>query len=267
MANTGYLLDNREKTAGIRFTALGELFDATTFRILTERGIAPGWRCWEVGAGGATVPRWLSEQVGPTGHVLATDLDPTWATSAASATVDIHRHDLAKDAYPAEPFDLIHARLVLVHVRERQTVLEKLVACLKPGGWLVIEDADPALQSLACPDACGPDQELANRIRHGFRSLLAARGVDLAYGRTLPRVLRAANLTDVAATVHFPLSHPAAARLEAATVAMISEGLITGNLATAEEIALHLDNLSAGRLDVATAPMISCWGRRHRMEI
>jgi len=261
MANTGYLLDNREKAAGIRFTALGELFDATTFRILTDRGVTAGWHCWEVGAGGATVPRWLAEQVGPTGHVLATDLDPAWATSAAATNVQI-----ARDDYPTDTFDLIHTRLVLVHVRERQAVLEKLVACLRPNGWLVIEDADPALQSLACPDACGPDQDLANRIRHGFRSLLAARGVDLAYARTLPRILRAANLTDVAATVHFPLSHPAGARLEAATVAMIREGLIAGNLATAEDITRHLDNLAAGRLDVATAPMISCWGRRDRME-
>jgi hypothetical protein len=50
--------------------------------------------------------------------------------------------------------------------------------------------------------------------------------------------------------------------LEAATVAMIRDGLIAGGLATAGELARHLDNLAAGTVEVATAPMISCWGRR-----
>src|SRR6185312_9531045 len=48
----GYLLDNRQAEAGDRFTAISALFDDWTFRQVERLGIAPGWRCWEVGAGG-----------------------------------------------------------------------------------------------------------------------------------------------------------------------------------------------------------------------
>jgi len=86
---------------------------------------------------------------------------------------------------------------VLVHVPLRAQALLNLVRVLCPGGWLLVEDADPRLQPLACPDEYGPDQQLANALRHGFRQLLSERGADLGYGRTLPRQLRAAGLTDV----------------------------------------------------------------------
>ncbi|MEV3923225.1 hypothetical protein [Actinomadura coerulea] len=37
----------------------------------------------------------------------------------------------------------------------------------------LVEDADPGLQPLACPDERGPDERLANAVRRGFRALLA----------------------------------------------------------------------------------------------
>lgn len=74
----GYLLDNAREEAGTRFTALSAIFDPPTFRRLDDLGIAPGWRCWEVGAGGPSVPRWLAGRVGGDGRLLATDIDVSW---------------------------------------------------------------------------------------------------------------------------------------------------------------------------------------------
>ncbi|MCW2656719.1 MAG: SAM-dependent methyltransferase, partial [Jatrophihabitans sp.] len=56
MTDEGYLLDNRVAAAGDRFTALAQLFDPVTLRHVDALGITSGWRCWEVGAGGASVP-------------------------------------------------------------------------------------------------------------------------------------------------------------------------------------------------------------------
>jgi hypothetical protein len=78
MSSEEYLLDNARREAGARFGALAELFDTVTFRHIAALGIEPGWRCWEVGAGGPSVPAWLSDRVGRGGEVLATDLDPRW---------------------------------------------------------------------------------------------------------------------------------------------------------------------------------------------
>jgi precorrin-6B methylase 2 len=49
-------------------------------RHIEALGIKRGWRCWEVGAGGPSVPGWLAEQVAPEGYVLASDIDVSWMT-------------------------------------------------------------------------------------------------------------------------------------------------------------------------------------------
>ncbi len=258
----GYLLTNDAPEAMDRFEAFAALFDPSTFRHLDGLGLAPGWRCWEVGAGGTSVVHHLAERVGPTGQVLATDLNVAWASSVTSPNVEVRVHDVALDPPPIGPFDLVHARLVLVHVPERDTALNNMVAALRPGGVLLVEDADPALQPLSCLEETGPEQVLANRLRRGFRTLLAERGVDLAYGRSLPRRLRQAGLVDVMADAAFPVAHPACNYLEVATINLIRDQLLDAGMATPEEIERHLASVRAGRLDLAQPPMISCWGRR-----
>ncbi len=258
----GYLLDNRAPAAGRRFAAMSALFDPATFRRIGALGIAAGWRVWEVGAGGDNVPRWLGAQVGSTGRVLATDLDTAWMDAAASAPIEVRRHDVAADPAPAEQFDLVHARLVLVHVVDRDAALRAMVATLAPGGWLLIEDADPALQPLAHLDAITPEHALANHIRTGFRALLADRGADLGFGRTLPRRLRAAGLVDVRAEAQFPVAMPELATLELATIEILRSALVAKGHATDEQVDRHVANVAAGRVEVVTAPMIAAWGRR-----
>lgn len=258
----GYLLDNQRSEAGERFEAFATLFDPTTFRHLEGLGVGPGWRCWEVGAGGTSVVSWLAKKVGPTGKVVATDIDTSRLTPAARPPVEVRVHDVGAEQPPGEGFDLVHARLTLVHVPDRERALHSMVRALRPGGRLLVEDADPALQPLVCPDEHGPEQQLANRIRHGFRKLLADRGADLSYGRTLPRLLREAGLRRVEADAHFPLTSAACAALESATVRQIRDDLVTAGLATDEDIDRHLANIASGIMDLATAPMISAWGRK-----
>lgn len=256
-----YLLDNSQQEAGTRFDALGALFDDSTFRHIERLGIDKGWRCWEVGAGGPTVPTWLADRVGPEGMVIATDIDVSWMAATTHRDYEVRRHDVGTEPPPGDGFDLVHARLVLVHVPARAAAIHAMVGCLRPGGWLLLEDADPALQPLICPDEHGPAERLANHLRRGFRQLLAQRGADLSFGRTLPRALRDAGLAEVAADAYFPITSPACAVLEQATVEQVRDRLVEGGLATAAEIEEHLRNVAAGALDLATSPMISAWGR------
>jgi SAM-dependent methyltransferase len=266
MGDDRYLLPNAEEAAAERFAAFVELFDPSTFAHMDRLGLAPGWRCWEVGAGGDSVVRWLARRVGLEGYVLATDIDVTRTMAAAdgpdSPQVEVRAHDVAHDPSPGPPFDLVHARLVLVHVPEREKALAAMAGAVRPGGWLFVEDADPALQPLSSLEVRGPEQELANRLRSGFRELMASRGADLAYGRTLPRLLREAGLVDVRADAAFPVAHPACARLETATVHLIAGQLLEHGIATTEEIERHLTNVASGRLDLTQPPMIAAWGRR-----
>lgn len=256
----GYLLENTRARAGRRLDLLGQLFDPWTFSHLDAVGVTPGWRCWEVGAGGASVPAWLAERVSPTGHVLATDLETSWLPD--STAYEVRVHDVGLDPAPAvRSFDLVHARLVLVHVPDRDQALCTMVDALRPGGWLVVEDADPALQPLACLDEHGPAEVLANRLRRGFRQLLAGRGAELGYGRTLPRLLRGQGLVDVTAEAFFPVTSPLSAELEAVTVAQLRPELVAAGLATDPEVDDYLAAIAAGQLDLTTAPLVTAWGR------
>jgi SAM-dependent methyltransferase len=264
MSDTDYLLQNRKAEAAQRFAALSALFDPGTLRQFDACGMAPGWRCWEVGAGGPALVRTIAERVGDSGYVLATDIDVSWTWEAASGNVEVCSHDVARDAPPGDSFDLVHARLVLVHLPERERALRNMISTLKPGGWLVIEDADPALQPLSCIDAYGPEQELANRIRAGFRTLLSTRGVDLSFGRKLLRMFREAGMVDVAAEAWFPIVLPECTSLEIATIAMIREDLLSNGIATEDEIERHLGNVRAGVLDLSQPPMISVRGHKRR---
>jgi SAM-dependent methyltransferase len=259
MTHEDYLLDNQEAEAGKRFDALSALFNASTFRHMESVGLAPGWRVWEVGAGGPSVPSWVAART--SGYVLATDIDTSWLEDE-EAPYAVKRHDIGTDPAPDELFDLVHARLVLVHVPRRAEALSTMIRAVRPGGWLLLEEADPGLQPLVCPDESGDEQRLANKLKLGFRSLMSDRGVDLSFGRTLPRLLRSAGMTDVRSDAYFPMGGPVCNELERATVEQIRERLLAAGLATEDEIEQHLSNVASGQLDLATSPMVSAWARK-----
>lgn len=144
-ATTSYPLDNAHGKSDTRMDLLSRLFDPPTQRVLEGVGVGAGWNCLEVGGGGGSVARWLAARVGASGHVLCTDINTRIIGNQHGApNLEVKVHDIANDPLPAARFDLVHARLVLIHVIERERALERMVQALKPGGWLVIEDFDGA---------------------------------------------------------------------------------------------------------------------------
>jgi SAM-dependent methyltransferase len=260
----------RQRISRAHYASLGDLFNPSTFRHIDALGIRPGWRCWEVGAGGATVPAWLARRVAPGGYVLATDIDvaalqeaidDAALQEAAEPGFELLRHDVAAERAPAAGFDLVHARLVVMHLADRGAALAAMTGALRPGGWLLLEDADLSLQPLACPDETGPAEQLANKIR---RASVGLRGDNLAFGRTLPRLLRGAGLTEVGADAYLPIAGPDSARLEQTMIERQRDRLLAAGLLTAAEIDRHLADVAAGRLDLTTFTVVSAWGRKER---
>jgi SAM-dependent methyltransferase len=260
MTNGEYLLDNRAAAARRRFDALSALFDDVTFRHIQALGIQRGWRCWEVGAGGPSVPNWLADQVGPEGEVLATDINTSWIDDVAPH-VEVRRHDITRDDLPPGMFDLIHARLVLSWIPQRDKALRRIAGALRPGGWLLIEDFDPALQAAASIDAHLPDHDNANKLVAAFVALLARHGADPSYGRKLPRLLTEQGLAGVAADAYMPVSLPAAGALHLANLDQLHDTLLTQGLATAEEMDRYRAAVDRGT-GFASPPLISAWGRK-----
>jgi SAM-dependent methyltransferase len=259
VTNHHYLLDNASTAAGARFRALAAVFDGWTFHHVEALGLRPGAACWEVGAGGSSVPTWLAAHVGDDGDVLATDIDVSWMPD--DRTYRVLLHDVAGDEPPGSCFDLVHARLVLTHVPGRDEALRRVAAALRPGGWLLVEDFDVALQPYACLDGARVEHERANEIRAAFEGLLEQRGVDLAFGRTLPERLRTLGLVDVGADAYFPIAAPAARALEQANVTQLRSALTATGVADTD-LESHLEALAAGTIDVAMPPLVSAWARK-----
>ena len=122
-ARNGYAFPTGADAAE-QFDALQTVLDPLTTARLTELGIAPGARCWEAGAGGGSIARWLADRVGPAGLVVATDRDTSQLRPSGNLHVD--RHDLREHSVPdGGPFDLVHARLVLLHLPQRREILRR----------------------------------------------------------------------------------------------------------------------------------------------
>jgi hypothetical protein len=137
-----------------------------------------------------------------------------------------------------------------------------MVAALRPGGWLLIEDYDVGLQPLLCPDEVGADQRLANRVKAEFRQLLLDRGADIGLGRRLPRMFRDAGLVQVGADAYFPLALPGVGVLESANVRQVRDGLVARGSLSEADVDRYLELVGSSALDLATAPLVSAWGRR-----
>jgi ubiquinone/menaquinone biosynthesis C-methylase UbiE len=180
-ATSAYLLDNARKETSKRFDALSVLYDRDTIRHLENRGVSEGWSCLEVGGGGGSIAAWLAKRVGSAGSVLVTDVDPRYLEFLRAQNVEVRRHNIATDPLPERAFDLIHVRLVLMHVPEREQALARLVAALKPGGWLVDEEYDSA--SLL-PDPIANPNEVFLETQRGLMRLFDDRGVGRRWGRS-----------------------------------------------------------------------------------
>ena len=234
---SNYIFDNAAPQASQRFTSLETLYDPWTIRHLEAIGIGPGWQCWEVGGGGGSIAAWLSQRCGPTGHVLVTDIDPRFLAVLAAldqSTLEVQRHDIGTDPLPVQTFDLIHARLVLIHVLSREQALERMVAALKPGGWLVVEEFDPTLIDRSYPTTDATAAALYQKMLAVLGRLMAARGADRTWGRSLYRRLRAHGLVNLGMegyVVVWEGSSPGA-RLDGANFEQIREEAVNAGFIT-----------------------------------
>lgn len=192
-----YVFDHSWEGERGRLAALEELFDPGTIRHLAALGVGPGWRCLEVGAGAGSVARWLCRRVGEGGRVVATDVKTGFLDDLAGefTCAEVLCHDVVADDLEEDAFDLIHARLLLEHLPDRDLALKRLVRALAPGGVVMLEDFDWG--SLAARP--GPGAKVFEKVCSALRELMEANGYTPWFGRHLPAVLAEAGLERVGA--------------------------------------------------------------------
>jgi SAM-dependent methyltransferase len=262
-----YIFDNAiESSSAQRLGSLETLYDEQTIRHIERTGVQAGWHCLEVGGGSGSIASWLAARVGDQGSVLVTDIDPRFLTLPAKGNVEFRRHDIGLDALPAERFDLIHARLVLIHVADPWGAIERLAGALKPGGWLLIEDFDPSLVRRDLPCADDADAALISKVFGAMRALMFDRGLNVDFARSLYPRLVALGLCDVGMEGHMAVRAGGSpgAQLDRANLAQIRDEAIARELLTSEEVERMTTSLESKRLAVLSPVMFSAWGRKPR---
>ncbi|SDP63569.1 class I SAM-dependent methyltransferase [Lentzea jiangxiensis] len=251
-----YLFGDSGESLDPKFDALSSLLDAGTFARVEQLGVADGWRCLEVGGGGGSVANWLADVVAPSGHVTVTDIDVTRLEERDNVTV--LEHDVVSNILPGNAFDLVHARLVLFHLPQRDAVLRKLRDSLRPGGWLVLDEFDclPLEVLSAAPD----DAKLIIRVKNALLTLLQHAGAELAWGARIERALLDAGLNDVSGSreVREWRGGSAGCRLLAATARLVRARLPL----TDDEFDRYLELMASPETVVSSYAMCSAQGRR-----
>jgi SAM-dependent methyltransferase len=256
-----YLLTNAEFETADRFAGLEAVFDPVTRGHLTRLGLAPGARCLEVGAGNGSIARWMADQVGSAGKVLAVDLDPRWCRTDGRTQLEVRALDLVAEPVPPGPWDVIHERLVLQHIPERMDVLARLVAALAPGGLLLVEDFDTG--EVRTLDRAGPHHELIVSVARAFNRLLAARGGVSDFAANALRALQEQGLEGTGASGYVAIDHGGTgwAMVQAANARQLRDGLVGEGIAS-DDIDRFLEVLADPDTVVGSSVMISAWGRR-----
>jgi SAM-dependent methyltransferase len=242
MTASGYTYDQGWHDERARLAGIEALWDPGTRALLSSCGAVPGAKVLEAGAGGGSVVEWLAEQVGTTGGVLAVDLDVRFVEPLRSATVEVLQADLVTDELPEATFDLIHTRMVLEHLAERDLVLDKLVRALRPGGTIVVEDYDWA--AFGFESAEGSEE----RVSDGILAFMTAAGFDGAYGRRVVGALADRGLEQVRGegrSLVIDEAHPGFAFF-ALSFEQLAPSAVEAGYMTAEDAAVVGERLKAG---------------------
>ena len=176
----------------------------TTLALLGRAGVGAGLRCLDVGCGAGEVTFDLASLVGPTGHVVGVDLDPTKvelgrgdAQQARVTNVEFRVADIS-DGLGEGEYDVVYARFLLTHVRDPEAALAAMVRALKPGGRLVVEDIDYR-GSFAHPESAAFE-----RYEEIYELSAQANGGDPFIGARLPELASGAGCVRVEPTIAQP---------------------------------------------------------------
>lgn len=264
MSEQRYLHSNvKDEVELNRLRMVEEIYDPNTTRHLETIGASEGWNCLEVGAGAGSVAQWLARRVGPKGKVVATDIDTRFLSQIDVPNLEIRRHDIIKDDLETGQYDLVHCRLLLMHLTEPEKALKRMANAVRPGGWLLIEEQDYG--SMLSSDITNPSATIFTSLYRAGSDFLQKRGiVDPYFGRRVRSLVEELGFSNVEQDGWTRVNRGGepAARLNAMTMRAGAKPMIAAGLLTQEQ---H-DSVQLQLLDPAFyypgPTMFAAWGRR-----
>lgn len=188
-----------------RLRVQARAWEPATRRVLEQASLKEGMTCLDVGCGPGEVMRLMGEAVGPAGRVTGLDTNGALGremlgvlqATAPGRFAFVEGDVEAQPAVPGAPFDLVFARLTLIHLKDPVAALRTMGAWTKPGGVVVAQDYDLSGVKAYPPIEA---EDAAMRISN---AVFARARRDVAIGCKLPLLFAEAGLgtpdgTDVA---------------------------------------------------------------------
>jgi len=246
-----------------RLRLLEERYDRETFRRLALVGPLAGASCLEVGAGAGSVARRLSRAVGPAGRVVATDINLRFLDGTSASNLELWEHDILTDPLPQNAFDLVHCRALFCHLPEPEQVLTRMVGALRPGGRLLVEEADYVSCAAATRDH--PHAGAFERTVAAVMAHCSAQGLfDPYLGRRLAAFVADTGLTERGSEgiVFVRSGGSGPAELFARSVELHGPELIETGRVSAADFAAMVAALGDTKFSFVDALSFAAWGRR-----
>jgi SAM-dependent methyltransferase len=246
-----------------RLKLIEQIYDPPTIRRVSNLGLSAGWRCLEVGAGAGSVARWLADRVGPTGKVVAADIDTRFLQNTRLSNLEVREYDIRTQEAERGTYDLVHCRNFLMHFRNAEEIARRMVAALRPGGWLLAEEPD-FIGMVAVTRDHADAESFDSFVQRAINFQRSKADYDSGFGRSLPLLVYRLGLVECGneATTSIVRGGEPHARLyvegrKRFRTAYIAEGVVTEEEYERFERTLgdptfaYLENLS-----------VAAWGRR-----
>jgi SAM-dependent methyltransferase len=250
-----------------RLRLLSRVMQPTTLELFARVGVEAGTTCLDVGCGGGDVTLDLARLVGPEGKVVGMDID---GVKLDLARREAETQQLAHVEYrlaeigdsEAEPqFDLVYARFLLTHLKDRMGTVGKMQQFLRPGGLLVLEDID--FTGIFCHPECAA----VRRYVELYTEAVRRRGGDANIGPQLPCLLAEVGFERIGMNVVQPAGMEGEAKLmspltmENIADAVLAEGL--ASQAEVEQLVPALYDFARDPRTVVSLPrVVQAWGHR-----
>jgi SAM-dependent methyltransferase len=187
-----------------RLHLLHEVYSPFARGVLTDAGLKPGMNVADFGCGVGMTTRMLAEMVGPTGSVTGIDFSMAQVEEArqisARAGIDnvtFLQANACETGLPRASFDLAYCRFPLLHLPDPAACIAEMLAVLKPGGILVLEDGD-------LKTAMSQPATSLNAFADLFGRLGPTRGLDYSMAKNLHLLVEAAGVSDARLVHHQP---------------------------------------------------------------
>jgi SAM-dependent methyltransferase len=169
------------------------------------------------------------------------------------------RHDITTED-PPTGFDVVHARWLVEWLPDKRAALRRMVAALRPGGVLLVEEPD-----FITFDETAEPAALRRTMIASTQQLQAMCPVDPYYGRRLLDDVDTLGLVAVEAEGRCPVvrgGSPPAAHFLLLTMEKLRDAIIARGAVTEQEYADAAAALQDPAISIVMPMTVAAWGRR-----